>query len=236
MERLSKDAHRLPADKVQFNSPVANPTKIIGTPANYAEHTEEMKRDTSLSGHSGSAYKTIEQQGLFLKANSALVGPAEGVSIKFPERRTDHEAELGVIIGKQGTDISEEHALEYVAGYAIALDMVIRGPEDRSFRKSLDSFAVLGPWMVTADEFGNPEDANFELLVNGERRQATNTSEMIISVPQQIAWASSIYTLYPGDVIMTGTCQGVGPVRPGDRMSLTFDRIGQMDVDVHARR
>ena len=110
--------------------------------------------------------------------------------------------------------------------------MVVRGKEDRSYRKSPDSYAVLGPWLVTADELGNPGALDFSLRVNGELRQAANTREMIIGIARQIAWASSVYTLYPGDIIMSGTCQGVGPVQAGDVMSLNFERIGQMTVAV----
>jgi 2,4-didehydro-3-deoxy-L-rhamnonate hydrolase len=108
----------------------------------------------------------------------------------------------------------------------------VRGKEDRSFRKSPDSYAVLGPWLVTADELGDPGALDFSLQVNGELRQSANTREMIISVARQIAWASSAYTLYPGDIIMTGTCQGVSPVKPGDVMTIAFERIGEMTVAV----
>jgi 2-keto-4-pentenoate hydratase/2-oxohepta-3-ene-1,7-dioic acid hydratase in catechol pathway len=169
---------------------------------------------------------------LFLKAVSALVGPGEGVVVRFPDRRTDHEAELGVVIGRQGSDIARDDALAHVAGYAIAMDMVVRGPEDRSFRKSVDSYAVLGPWLVTADEAPAPDAVSFTLSVDGVIRQAAHTSDMILDVPGQIAWASRFYTLYPGDILMSGTCDGVGRVQPGDVMHLEFDGIGAMDVAV----
>ncbi len=234
LEKAADIAPAVLASQVKFRSPVANPSKIIGTPANYHAHAAEAKADKDISTYAQGQDKTIEQQGLFLKACSSLVGPADGVIVKYPDRRTDHEAELGVIIGRTGADIPEERTLDYVAGYAMALDMVIRGPEDRSFRKSLDSFAVLGPWLVTADEFGRPENVNFNLKVNGELRQAANTSEMILSVQRQISWASAYYTLQPGDIIMTGTCAGVGPVKAGDRMEFTFERIGEMIVLVRA--
>ncbi len=232
MESLADVMPGTPVDGVAFLSPVANPTKIIGTPANYEKHAQETVVDHEIS--QGRPRRPIEEQGLFLKANSALIGPSEGVALRFPDRRTDHEAELGVIIGRKCTDIAPEDALGVVAGYAIAMDMVVRGPEDRSFRKSVDSYAVLGPWMVTADEFGAPEDHNFRLTVNGELRQHSNTSLMIVDTAHQIAWASQFYTLYPGDIIMSGTCEGVQRVQPGDRMHLEFDGIGAMDVDVRA--
>ena len=139
----------------------------------------------------------VKDHGLFLKASSSLIGPSEGVAIRFPDRRTDHEAELGVVIGRKTGFVSEAEALSVVAGYAIALDMVVRGKEDGD--------------LVPA-------------LVGG----------LIINVPRQISWASSVYTLYPGDIIMSGTCQGVSPVQPGDIMSLSFERIGDMTVPIRA--
>ena len=232
MEELADSAAGRPVEQVRFLSPVANPSKIIGTPVNYHAHVEEARRDAEIAVYNAGQSRSIEEQGLFLKASSSLVGSSEGVTIRFPERRTDHEAELGVVIGRKTALISEQEALGAVAGYAIALDMVVRGKEDRSYRKSPDSYAVLGPWLVTADELGDPGALDFSLRVNGELRQAANTREMIISVARQIAWASSVYTLYPGDIIMSGTCQGVGPVQAGDVMSLTFERIGQMTVAV----
>src|SRR5690606_6074535 len=119
-----------------------------------------------------------------------------------------------------------EDALSYVAGYAIALDMTVRGPEDRSLRKSVDSYAVLGPWLVTADEVGDAEKLDISLRVNGELRQKANTAEMIIGLADQIAWASSYYTLHPGDIIMSGTCAGVGQVLPGDVMDCEIQNVG----------
>lgn len=235
LEKLADQAKPVPVAAVRLLSPVANPSKIIGTPVNYHAHRLEADKDKEIAVYSPSTRaRPIEEQGLFLKAISALVGPSEGVTVRFPDRRTDHEAELGVVIGRRTANIAEADALSAIAGYAIALDMVVRGPEDRSLRKSVDSYAVLGPWMVTADEFGDPSAIGFTLAVNGETRQAANTREMIMSIPRQIAWASTFYTLHPGDIIMTGTCQGVGRVLPGDRISVEFDRIGKMEVPVRA--
>ena len=188
----------------------------------------------SCSLHSAKFAGTVIEQGLFLKAASSLVGPSQGVAVRFPDRRTDHECELGVIIGKTADRIEEKNAFDYIAGYAIALDMTVRGPEDRSFRKSVESYAVLGPWLVTADEIADPDALDFELSVGGEVRQKSNTGQMILSVARQLAWASSFYTLHPGDIIMTGTCDGVAPVKPGDVMVCTFEGIGEMVVPVRA--
>ena len=232
MDRLADTSEGRPVSEVQFLSPVANPTKIIGTPANYEAHAAEARADAEINV--GKSPRTIEQQGLFLKATSALIGPSEGVAVRFPDRRTDHEAELGLVIGKTTSRISYENALDVVAGYAIALDMVVRGPEDRSFRKSVDTYAVLGPWLVTADEISDPDALDFTLTVNGEIRQQSNTANMIIDVKRQISWATEFYTLHPGDIIMTGTCEGVSRVEPGDMMHLEFEGVGSMDVPIRA--
>jgi 2-keto-4-pentenoate hydratase/2-oxohepta-3-ene-1,7-dioic acid hydratase in catechol pathway len=156
------------------------------------------------------------------------------VAIRFADRRTDHEAELGMIIGRHSSDIAYDDAMGYVAGYAVAMDMVVRGPEDRSFRKSVDTYAVLGPWMVTADEIADPGNLDFFLSVSGEVRQKNNTRNLILDLPGQIVWASKFYTLHPGDIIMSGTCAGVNRVQPGDVMHLEFEGIGAMDVPVRA--
>ncbi len=139
-----------------------------------------------------------------------------------------------VLIGRQGRDIAAERALDHVVGYAIGLDMTVRGPEDRSLRKSIDSYAVLGPWLVTADEIADPGTLDLELRVNGELRQRSNTRHLIFDVPKLIAYASAAYTLYPGDLIMTGTPEGVGPVVAGDVIEAEIEGIGAMTVAVRA--
>lgn len=224
-------AEKISVNEARFLSPVAQPGKIIGVPVNYTKHIAEAdsQRGTVFTQKLTGG---IKEQGLFLKANSALVGAGEGVEISFPERRTDHELELGVIIGRTARNVSISNALNYVAGYSIALDMVVRGSEDRSFRKSIDTYAVLGPWLVTADEIADPGNLNFELSVNGKVRQSSNTKHMIINIAEQIAWGSSFYTLQPGDIIMSGTCEGVGQVVAGDVMHCRIDCIGEMKVAV----
>jgi 2,4-diketo-3-deoxy-L-fuconate hydrolase len=222
----------VPAASVKFLSPVAAPTKIIGTPTNYTDHIAEANQQRAV--FTGRYSGSIDEQGLFLKANSALIGGGDTVKLRFPERRTDHEMELGIIIGKKASNIREEDALSYVAGYAIALDMVVRGSQDRSMRKSVDTYAVLGPWLVTADEIPDPTALDFSLAVNGVVKQKSNTRQMIMSINRQIQFASEYYTLLPGDIIMTGTCSGVSQVKPGDVMHCEIDKVGAMDVRVGA--
>lgn len=230
MEALAKTVPGRPVSEVKLLSPVANPGKIVAAPVNYKLHLDESRADTQINF--GTQVKTIDDYGVFLKAPSSMIGAGDAVIADWPDRRIDHEIELAFVIGKQGFRIREEDALSHVAGYMIGLDMTIRGTEDRSFRKSLDTFTVFGPHIVTADEIGDPGNLGFEIKVNGETRQKSNTSLLIWNVQKLIAYASRAYTLYPGDVFMTGTPEGVAPVVPGDRMHARIDRIGEMTVAV----
>jgi 2,4-diketo-3-deoxy-L-fuconate hydrolase len=230
MEALAKTAPGIPVSQVKLLSPVANPGKIVAAPVNYKLHLDESRADTQINF--GTQVKTIDDYGVFLKAPSSMIGAGDAVVADWPDRRIDHEIELAFVIGKQGFRISEADALSHVAGYMIGLDMTIRGTEDRSFRKSLDTFTVFGPHMVTADELGDPNNLGFEIKVNGETRQKSNTILLIWNVQKLIAYASKAYTLHPGDVFMTGTPEGVAPVAPGDVMHARIDRIGEMTVAV----
>jgi 2-keto-4-pentenoate hydratase/2-oxohepta-3-ene-1,7-dioic acid hydratase in catechol pathway len=230
IERAAKSARPVAVEKVKLLSPVANPGKIIAAPVNYTKHLQEALADKGI--HHGNLIQEIHKAGMFLKATSALVGAGEGVKLVHTDRRNDHECELAVIIGKRAKEVAAADAMGHVAGYAIGLDMTIRGPEERSLRKSPDSYAVLGPWLATADEVPDPGKLALKLTVNGEVRQDAHTSDLILSVAQLIEWGSSFYTLHPGDVILTGTPQGVGPVRPGDVMVASIERIGSMQVKI----
>lgn len=225
-------ARRIALSSVRLLSPVANPGKLIAAPVNYVQHLREVLNDASLHHHN--SINQIEHAGLFLKATSSLVGCSEGIEINQPDRRTDHEVELAIVVGRKAKDIAAADALAYVAGYCIGLDITIRGPEERSMRKSPDSYSILGPWLVTADELPDASDLSFELMVNGERRQASNTRDLILGVPALIEFATRFYTLHPGDVIFTGTPQGVGPIKAGDVVEARIERIGDMRVAVRA--
>src|SRR5215475_4239424 len=224
----------LPVAERMFLSPVASPGKLVAAPVNYHAHLDEVRVDKALHQNNPAHTVTIHSAGLFLKANSSLVGPGEGVVIRKPDRRTDHEVELAVVIGREGSNIPRADAMAYVAGYTIGLDITIRGTEDRSFRKSVDTHSVLGPWLVTADEIADPGDLDLEIAVNGDQRQKSNTSRLILGVPELIELASSFYTLYPGDVIFTGTPEGVSPIEAGDEIVATIEKIGTMRVRVRA--
>ena len=230
IESLARKAKPVPVDQVKLLAPVANPGKIIAAPVNYAKHLQEALADKGI--HHGNLVSEIHKAGIFLKATSAVVGAGEGVKLVHTDRRNDHEVELAIVIGKKGRNIAAADAAGHIAGYCIGLDMTIRGTEDRSFRKSPDSYCVLGPWLVTPDEVGDPGALEIEIAVNGQTKQKANTKDLILGVPALIEWASSFYTLHPGDVLLTGTPQGVGPVRPGDTMLASLERVGSMRVSV----
>ncbi len=219
-----------PPSKIRLESPVASPGKIIGAPINYRAHIDEAHADQGVGF--GRSFTDLKDHGLFLKAQSALIGPSDEVRLRFPERRSDHEVELVVVIGKDASQVSRERALDHVFGYTIGLDMTVRGPEWPVFRKSGDSYCVLGPWIVTADEIPDPNALDLWLKVNGETRQSANTRQLIHDVQALIEYASSFYTLHPGDVIFTGTPEGVSQVMPGDVMEAYVEGIGAMQVGV----
>jgi 2-keto-4-pentenoate hydratase/2-oxohepta-3-ene-1,7-dioic acid hydratase in catechol pathway len=222
---------------VKLLSPVANPAKVIAAPLNYHAHVTESLADSQIHNkvhvaHYDGFKSPVAKFGVFLKSAQSVVGAGEGVKIAFPGRRNDHEVELAVIIGKQGKDIKAADAFSYIAGYSIGLDMTVRGTEDRSFRKSADTYSVLGPYLVTADEIADPGNLDFSIHVNDELRQDANTRDLITGIAELIEISSHVYTLYPGDIIMTGTPEGVGTIQPGDVMHARIDQIGTIDVAV----
>jgi 2,4-didehydro-3-deoxy-L-rhamnonate hydrolase len=219
-----------PIDRVTLHSPIRTPGKILAAPNNYRAHTAEMQADASASF--GRLAMPLEKAGLFLKAVTSLVGPSAGVTRRFPERRTDHEVELVAVIGEHVCDVDPPRALDVVAGYAIGLDITVRGPEDRSFRKSLDTYTVVGPWMTSADEIPDPQCLTMSLKLNGTTKQYTRLTDMVTDVRGLIAYASRFSELKPGDMIFTGTPAGVGPIADGDVIVAEVDAIGRMQVAV----
>jgi 2,4-didehydro-3-deoxy-L-rhamnonate hydrolase len=232
IEAALTTAERRPLAGSNARNPVVTPAKVIGAPVNYLDHLAEAKADRqTFFDHQ---LVRIHEIGLFLKASTSLISHIESVALRHEDRRTDHELELAIVIGKRADRVKHETAMNHVAGYMIGLDMTVRGKEERSMRKSIDSYSVLGPWLVTADEISDPGNLDMKLKVNGETRQMANTCDLVIDVPGLIEFASSYYTLFPGDVIMTGTPAGVGPVLPGDVMSAWIEGVGSMDIGVTA--
>jgi 2-keto-4-pentenoate hydratase/2-oxohepta-3-ene-1,7-dioic acid hydratase in catechol pathway len=220
----------VPLDRVRLAAPVVFPSKVIAAPVNYRLHIEEMRPLIKGELHA------IERYGVFLKAPSSVVGPEATVELPFPDRRTDHEVELGVVIGRTARNVAAADAMRHVFGYTGVMDITVRGDEDRSTRKSFDTFTPVGPVLVTADEIPDPHSLQLQLWVNGERRQNGNTRDMIWDVPKLIEYASHVMTLNPGDLFSTGTPDGVGPLRPGDQVTMEVERVGRLSVKVELRK
>jgi 2-keto-4-pentenoate hydratase/2-oxohepta-3-ene-1,7-dioic acid hydratase in catechol pathway len=225
-----RGAARLPLAGVVLRPPVPWPSKIIAAPVNYRAHQAEL---TGAQGvYAGQTIKTVADYGLFLKPPSSLVGHEAQIVLPFPDRRTDHEAEIGIVIGRTVRNLTPAEAPTAVFGYTGLLDLTVRGPEDRPWRKGFDGFTPLGPWLVTAEEIPDPSHWSFCLTVNGQVRQRGDTTAMIYNLAQLVALASYQTTLYPGDIIASGTPDGIGPVRPGDRLELHIDHIGTLAVSI----
>ena len=211
----------VPLRDVRLRVPVPDPSKIIAAPVNYRDHQSEMNVDS----HVGAL-------GFFLKAPSSLLDPGGTIQLPYHDRRFDQEGELALVIGRTARRVSEHDALSYVFGYTGLLDITMRGGEDRSTRKSFDTFTPMGPVLVTADEFGDPGDVRLRCWVAGDLRQQASTRDLIWDVARLVSYASSVATLYPGDVISTGTPAGVGPITAGDTIRLELSGLG---LDLEAR-
>ena len=224
----------LPAN-IRLGCPVANPSKIICVGLNYAKHAAET----------GAAVPT--EPIIFLKATSAITGPYDVIQIPRNSTKTDWEVELAVVIGKRASYVTQERAMDYVAGYCLHNDVSERafqlergGTWDKG--KGCDSFAPLGPWMVTKDEIPNPHNLRLWLKVNEQTMQDGNTDDLIFDIPTLVSYISSFMTLLPGDIISTGTPSGVGmgikpaPIylKPGDVVELGIDGLGCAQQNVVA--
>lgn len=241
--RVRPEAARFAVGGVTLHSPITRPSKILAAPANYRKHVEQDTKDPGVDQGVHRALmlgldRPVDTYGLFLKASSSIVGPDEGVTLDWPgdDRRFDHEVEFAVVIGRKARHVGTRDAFDYVAGYGVGLDITVRGSEERSYRKSADSFALFGPWLATSDEVADPNDTGFWLSVNGEPRQRSSTAAITVPIAELIAIASSVYTLYPGDIIMTGTPEGVGPLQPGDRIDAGAEGVGTLTTFVHKAR
>ncbi|WP_026702498.1 fumarylacetoacetate hydrolase family protein [Salibacterium aidingense] len=211
---------------VKLNPPVPKAGKIVAAPVNYYLHQDEMNEQFN------NAEFTIENLGFFLKAPSSVIGPDDTIKLPFKDRRTDHEAELAFIVGKQAKDVPASEAHKYIFGYFGLMDITVRGKEDRPWRKSFDTFTPIGPWIVTADELDKPNEVDLNLWVNDEKRQEANTRDLIYDCYKFFEAASQVMTLEPGDILTTGTPQGVGPITEGDIVSLQIERVGRFKVSV----
>jgi 2-keto-4-pentenoate hydratase/2-oxohepta-3-ene-1,7-dioic acid hydratase in catechol pathway len=226
MEALKAQATPVPVASVALKCPVANPGKFVCGAGNHKIVLEHGHHPRYL--------------GMLHKMTSAAGGPSDDVVLRWQDRVCFHEIEIATIIGKSGTLIPRERAFDHIAGYAIGLDMTLQRDPDRkeaqefdTFRKSFDTFGVIGPWLVTRDEIPDPSVLGFDLHVNGELRTKDTVGNLALDIPGLVEHVSSIMTLNPGDVIFSGTPpMGLGPVVAGDVMVARMDGIGEMTVNV----
>jgi len=211
----------IPLAAVSWDPVVPDPGKIVAAPVNYADHQAEMNEDYH-----------IDSLGVFLKAPTSVIGHSGVVRLPYTDRRFDQEGELAVVIGSEASHVSPTDALSHVAGYTLLLDMTMRGGEDRSTRKSFDSFTPVGPWFVTPDEAGEPSAMRLRTWVSGVLRQDADVSELIWGIPELIAYASSVMVLQPGDILTSGTPAGIGEVRDGDDIAVEVSGLGKLEVRV----
>jgi 2-keto-4-pentenoate hydratase/2-oxohepta-3-ene-1,7-dioic acid hydratase in catechol pathway len=229
----------LPVKSVKLRSPVLYPEKIIMVGVNYASHGRETKTPPPPYPY------------LFTKFRNALVDPEGDIIAPKASKKVDWEVELAVVIGKEGKDIKKERAYDYVAGYTVSNDVSFRDFQTQKNEslglnwikgKAMDASLPLGPWLVTKDEIPDPHKLGISLTVNGEKKQNSNTDQIMFRVDDLVAYASIGMTLRPGDIISTGTPEGVGMatdgpyLKGGDLVEAKVERIGVLRNSVKAQR
>jgi 2-keto-4-pentenoate hydratase/2-oxohepta-3-ene-1,7-dioic acid hydratase in catechol pathway len=211
----------VPLDALSIEPIVPDPGRIIAAPVNYRDHQSEMSQDAHVSA-----------LGFFLKSSSSVLATGGTVRVPYSDRRFDQEGEFAVVIGRAASNITPEEVPDVIAGYTLLLDMTMRGGEDRSIRKSFDTFTPVGPYLVTPEEAGPVEDLVLRCWVAGELRQQARLSDLIWDVPRFVAYASSVTALQPGDIVTTGTPAGVGRVQDGDEVTVEVEPLGRLSVTV----
>jgi ureidoglycolate lyase len=229
------DLNSLPkvAGSPRLGSPVAMPGKLVAIGLNYSDHAKESNMPIP------------SEPVMFMKSTSSICGPNDTVHLPKGSKKGDWEVELAFVMGKTARSVSEAEALDYVAGYLICNDVSEREWQlehgsQWSKGKSFDTFAPLGPWVVTKDEIADPQNLSMWLEVNGKRMQTGNTNTMIFNLKKLVSYVSYVTTLHPGDVITTGTPPGVGMgikptsvfLKAGDTMRLGIDGLGEQKQDV----
>jgi 2-keto-4-pentenoate hydratase/2-oxohepta-3-ene-1,7-dioic acid hydratase in catechol pathway len=211
-----------PWTDAELRAPV-RPSKIVCIGRNYAAHAKELGNDVPA------------EPLMFFKPPSSIIGPGESIVLRAESEKVEHEAELGVVIGKRASRVSRDEALSYVLGYTCVNDVTARDLQKKdgqwSRAKGFDTFCPVGPWIETDLD---PGDLAVRCLVDGEVRQDGRTSRMMFDVPALIAYVSRAFTLEPGDLIATGTPEGVGPLALGNRVTVAIEKIGELTVGVAA--
>ncbi|AVQ99823.1 2-hydroxyhepta-2,4-diene-1,7-dioate isomerase [Oceanobacillus iheyensis] len=235
VERTHVERLQFDREEVELGTPISRPGKIICVGKNYAEHAAEMKSDVP------------DYPVLFAKFANTLIGPEDVIIKSHLTSKLDYEAELTIVIGKEASNVHKENAGEYILGYTIGNDISARDLQKRTPQwlqgKTLDRSTPVGPWIVTADEITDPANLEIKSFVNGEERQSSNTRHLIFNIPYLIEFISSIMTLEPGDIILTGTPNGVGfamdpPgfLNGGDTVTVEIENIGKIENRVENRQ
>jgi len=199
------------------------PSKIVALGLNYRDHAEEVK------------LALPQEPLLFIKPSTSVIGPGDAIIYPKMSKRVDYEAELAVVIGKAAKGVSEERAAEYILGYTCLNDVTARDLQPQNGQwttaKGFDTFAPIGPWIVTDID---PHHLDVSSYLNGERRQHSNTKNLIFGPRQLVSFISRVMTLLPGDVIATGTPSGIGPMTIGDKIGVVIEGIGTLSNQVAA--
>ena len=213
---LSPEGRVLALTDVRLVAPVL-PSKIIAVGRNYADHAKELGNEVPVAPM------------VFLKPSTSIVGPDEPIALPWQSEQVEHEAELAIVIGRLCREVPEERVPEVVLGYTCANDVTARDLQKTDGQwgraKGFDSFCPIGPWIETSVDL---DDAAITCHVNGDLRQDAVLGDMVRGVPELVSWISSVMTLLPGDVILTGTPAGVGPLTAGDFVSVSIDGIGTL--------
>lgn len=234
-----KAGKSVPLNKVKLLAPIYNPSAIWAAAANYSDHVQEM-RAKSRGTERVDLGKDDLMAEFFLKPSSSIIGPGETVILPKVSKDVDFECELCAVIGKRARHVSEKEALDYVFGYTICWDISQRDPwgrgknNTRNIRKGFDTFTPLGPWIVTRDEIGDPQNLSIKVYQSGELAMNAHTKNMICTLREHIRFLSSIVTLRPGDLITTGTPAGVHKLQDGDKLKGSIEKIGEMELSVKA--
>ncbi len=215
--RLKSSGEKIKLEKLKFLAP-AEPSKIICIGLNYVDHAKELKMEIA------------QEPIIFLKPPTAVIGHEENIVYPAASKQVDYEAELGVVIGENCKNVKRENAHEVILGYTCFNDVTARDLQKKDGQwtraKSFDTFAPLGPCIVTKDEIRNPQNLNIKLRLNGKIKQNSNTKNFIFDISFLVEFVSEIMTLNQGDVIATGTPPGVGSVKKGDTTEIEIERIG----------